>query len=212
MSEQHRVIVAIPTRGRPHLAVQAAVQRIAVLANAQLWMTQGEPVTVARNKIALAFMKTDATHLLMVDDDTMPLRGDTIARLLNVGTPIATGVTPMIFDEKLVVNVARGNDWEPAWPEGQFEVRVCGASCLMIAREVFEKIEWPWFQFHQTRDDGFRGEDTNFCAKAADCGLLIGCDGSVICEHFKEVGLTRFLPPIPPAPVLAGQPCEVTHG
>ena len=75
-----------------------------------------------------------------------------------------------------------------------------GAACLLIKREVFEKLERPWFQIHQEEKtvDGKnivirRGEDIYFTRKATTAGfkLLINTDYDI--GHLREFAVDRHL-------------------
>lgn len=61
----------------------------------------------------------------------------------------------------------------------------------MVRREVFEKIEYPWFDWPELMKDG--GEDTVFCDKAkfegefpiyVDSGVIVGHIGQVISDIY----------------------------
>lgn len=195
-----RIVVAMPTRGRPMSIAQSRAEEIASHASRKLWVICGEPVTLVRNCIASRFLdNSNGTHLLMIDDDTVPALPETALRLAALDAPIATGITPMLVNERVEFNVWRNGYWEPPWPHGTFEVEACGTSCLMIRREVLEALEFPWFQFQQNRSNHLRSEDVSFCRRARDAGYKIMCDANVICSHWHEVDLLRLIGP-PPTP------------
>jgi hypothetical protein len=60
--------------------------------------------------------------------------------------------------------------------------------CLFIKREVFEKLERPYFEFKYdpiTRMP-IEGEDIGFCLKMAKLGIKFLVDYSMICKHYKN--------------------------
>lgn len=73
--------------------------------------------------------------------------------------------------------------------DGLFRIDGCGCGALLVAREVFERIDYPWFRLARGV-----GEDFHFCLKAAEAGYEIWGDCSVICGHInlKVVGQSEF--------------------
>ena len=63
--------------------------------------------------------------------------------------------------------------------------------CLFIKREVFEKIEKPYFEFkfHKETRRIQEGEDLGFALKCHDQGIKFFVDYGMVCRHFKKVNL-----------------------
>lgn len=163
----------------------------------------GPKVDDARNKIVWAMLDTEATHLLMVDAD-MVLPRDTIHRLLLADKDIVTGlafigsfggspVSPNIRVRK----THKDGTWEmrPLWDYPVDElVRVegAGAACMLIKREVLEKIliargenhPMPWFA-HGMANGVQIGEDIAFCLTAQKVGFEVWCDTGLVVPHVK---------------------------
>lgn len=60
--------------------------------------------------------------------------------------------------------------------------------CLFIKREVFDKLERPYFEFKYdpiTRAP-VEGEDIGFCLKMHKLGIKFFVDFSMVCKHFKN--------------------------
>lgn len=174
------------------------------------------PVDRARNEIVKFFLserknkKTGEimepfTHLFFVDSDTLP-PPDAIQRLLDMDKDIATGVTPILhYDAEKMVWGTLDNCFTHQDKDDDKAIRThaierntgikkiwrCGGSCLMIKREVFEKLEKPYFMFEYNEDgtQHTRSEDLRFCDKATEAGFEIWCDTSMVCNHFKDVML-----------------------
>jgi len=191
----------MPTRGQPHISVLGRAQIVAAKGNCRFHVVEREPVTLARNSCVNEFLKGDETHLLFVDDDTVLLCDETVERLLALDADIASGVVPWWHspDKHMIVNVQKNGDWLEPWPTGTFDITHAGTACMLIARRVFDAIEYPWFTWEETRDGRRQGEDVSFCAKALLQNLSLRCDASVRCDHIKTVCLGDFCPPHPDA-------------
>ena len=154
-----------------------------------------QPVDNARNEIVDAFLKSDATHLLFIDSDTIPPI-DLIPRLLAHNLPIISGLTPIIE-----LNQENGEYWRKWNCVGEDDkhlepntgVKMCkgtGSSCIMIRREVFEKMKPPYYRFVYKDDTGkdvMVSEDIYFIINALSLGIKAYVDTSIICQHYKEM-------------------------
>lgn len=140
----------------------------------------------------------DTTHLLFIDSDVVPPPG-LLERFLGLNADIVTALTPIFFNKHVVWNVAApgSNKWWPLCmrlPEEPFETEKCGGGAMLIKREVFESIGWPYFHTeYQPADQHNKiiktGEDVWFCQKAREKGYKIIADPQTQCEHYNQVGL-----------------------
>ena len=73
--------------------------------------------------------------------------------------------------------------------DGLIKIGGSGAGFLLVKREVFEKMPFPWFSFEAG------GEDLYFCDKAREHGFEIWADMSVLLGHLRldPVGASQFL-------------------
>ena len=74
------------------------------------------------------------------------------------------------------------------WIPGVAEVEAIGFGCVMIAREVFEAIEPPWFMYDYANMETnvnyqYPGSDAYFCKKARAAGFRIFCDTGLTSPH-----------------------------
>lgn len=173
-------------------------------------LSYGMPVDSNRNQIIRKFLTTTARYLLFLDSDiTPPL--DTVERLLSHHQKIVGALcwssmcgeaggkweqfslpypVAMQKNPKGGWNVARE---KMAQQQGLIEVDATGASCLLIHREVFEKMPSPWFKFgYDSYGICNLGEDFSFADKAKALGYSIYVDTSLQCEHSKETGLRKL--------------------
>lgn len=210
-----RVLVAVPTTGSIHPILASRLIKWGSQlpeGNINFYFTyKVAPVDRARNQIVDFFLKTKVggeplTHILMVDADTIP-PVEALDRLLSHDKDIISGVTPILsFNKKeqaletydncfshvdrdesgkiVKTHVVRRNT-------GLQELFRCGASCILIKREVFEKLPVPYFLFVPNDDntEHVRSEDIYFCDQAREAGFKIFCDTDVVCNHDKSVML-----------------------
>lgn len=209
MNPDAKVLVAVPTMGAMHPNLVAhLVQWGRDFPPNQVsfyFSFKVSPVDRARNDIVRYFLENDAgfTHLLFIDADTIP-PVDGLKRLLSHDKAIVSGLTPIL----------RFDDQSKAWetfdncfthvedcPDGTTkthmaerrtglqEVYRCGASCVLINREVFEALKKPYYEFLYNEDGTrhTRSEDIHFCDKAREAGFTLWADTEVICRHHKDV-------------------------
>lgn len=156
----------------------------------------------ARNDMARALLsdETGLTHLVMLDIDHRHDK-DTVYRL-------ASHVAE--HPERLVVgglNFRRGAPHDPCvffveddgryyqmatWPNEPFRVDILGTGCVIIAREVFERTEYPWFyrDLGTLDDPRNAGDDVTFSLRCRDAGIELWCDPRISSPHMTEKWVT----------------------
>lgn len=210
MDQPIRVAVGVPHLGplpqyfvKCLLSLQSRERTFTVLC-------EGDPVDIARNHIVEAFLsEPDATHLFFMDSD-MVFPADALDRLLAHDLPIVSGTyfartnnpVPHVYDfvrtDELGVRWyhPKGEafvEWIRAHPEAASLPNVhafpdpwlvkcdgIGGGCLLIKREVFERMPAPWFE-NALGSKG--GEDFDFCEKAKRLGYEIWADFAIQCDH-----------------------------
>lgn len=150
---------------------------------------------VNRNGFAQDLLKTDYTHLLMLDLDQLH-PADTVERLAR---------WVMDDPDKLVVaslSFRRGEPFDPLmfvvgpdgalhaptqWPEGIVRAAVAGHGSILIHRSVFARIDWPWWAYtYQTGEDGAPttpSEDMWFCQRLERAGIPLWVDTTTTAPH-----------------------------
>lgn len=173
------------------------------------------PVDHARNQCVKTFLDSDFTHLWFIDADTVP-PSMALKSLLKANKDVVTGVTPTFKIHKgektpqrtpMVFAFDYGDSSyqmdETAQPVDQLpdkaplksvdgvgtqRVDACGASCLMIKREVIEKMALPLFKIRYNEEGiPVQGEDLYFCSSLRDANIPLYCDFNVINYHHKEI-------------------------
>ena len=157
----------------------------------------GPLLVTARNVLVEAFLETGKEWLLMVDTD-MELPTDVVDRLKRHASPDrvvgalcfafdrrSRGMAPTMYVGERLTPVT---EWEPG---ALVPVWSTGAACLLIHRDVFAKLERPWFR---QSTDGSYGEDQGFCMNLALAGIELAVDTSTVAGHSKGlvVGLTDW--------------------
>ena len=153
------------------------------------------PLEHARNMQVHRFLKTEYTHLFLLDSDCVP-PDRTVEKLLALDLPIVTA--PHLTEVKgeigpMIVDRAPGGYRQHLPIEGLQKVDACGGSGLLIIREVFEKLGPPWFRFVMD-DQGLlcQGEDFYFCERAYQAGYEVWADCDLIQTHIKERAIRAF--------------------
>lgn len=166
-------------------------------------------VARARNRLAAEFLASDCTHILWLDSDLI-FSPEHIAELVRHGErhPLVCGLYPKKQkDLGWVINLLD----QPQKPDeqGLHKIKYAGTGCLLIAREVFERmraahpeieydpdegdtpsVKWDFFSCGVVKfPDGRRrylSEDWYFCQRALDLGYDILCATGVVMKHCGE--------------------------
>lgn len=193
-----KVLMAIPTDGGIHENVAVVAAHLAKYKDIVFMAARGRPVDYVRNSIIQQFLRlADYTHLFFLDSDTEP-PVDCVEKLLSLNTKIASGCYPVVMQSGLRWALANKHkdghyrlleriDKEP------FEVDAGGAGCLLIRRDVFDAVSWPWFKWINNEDGSQESEDMHFFRKCNQAGIRIKVHPDVICNHHKEVNITTLI-------------------
>ncbi len=152
-------------------------------------------VDQARNLLAKHLLATDYTHLLMLDADHH-FPPDIVERLSRwvVRDPSKLVVSALAF--------RRSQPFEPtiyrtdaqsrvyafqAWEQGLIPVDLLGTPCILINREVFERVPPPWFEFvYSGGAEKCMGEDIYFARKCKEAGIDLWADTTTIVPHLMD--------------------------
>ncbi len=190
ITHEKKVFIAIPTMGTVH--THLARNLLAWSPGNAVFMTFGTtPVEHARNEIVKEFLKTDCTHLWMIDDDTIP-PVSAIFKMLCADKDIVSGLTVILRQKGSFYNVTTHVEGNKAFPAkkdtGLVKAYRFGTSCVMIKREVFDKVPFPWFKFNW--NDGhthYDSEDIYFADTCRKLGIQAYAHTEVVCKHAKMV-------------------------
>lgn len=181
-----RVHISLFTNGYPHVDAAIRAVDLAHRHEASFSRTIGEPLSLRRDQFVRWFLETEATHALMLEGNVVPPE-DALARLLDVGAPVATAVYPQWVDQRLCANVQTLTDttWSDTMPSGRVPIQRCLLGCVLITREALLAIQAPWFLATMTATR-FVTDDEWFCAAVSRAGLSIVCDGDVVCTALRQ--------------------------
>jgi len=131
-------------------------------------------------------LKNGCDYIMFLDSD-MVAQHDLITRLISHNKDIVSGVafkrsapfTPCFYKDCRIENGNPVVRYVEKWNEGELlEVQGVGTACMLIKREVFEKMRRPWFYPHMSM-----GEDLPFCIHAREMGYKIFVDTSLCVGH-----------------------------
>jgi hypothetical protein len=154
---------------------------------------------LARNRFAIKLLESDFTHLLMLDVDHVHPRDiiQKLARwvLMNPEIEVVGGLNfrrsepyepCCFFKDPETGGVNAPADWGP----GLLKVDYIGTGSILISREVFEKIEPPWFYNIYGIDanwaDEWPGEDIGFSEKCQRAGVNMYVDTTCTSPHVSD--------------------------
>lgn len=140
------------------------------------------------NRIARAFLRTQAEWLFLVNDDHI-WAPNTLKNLLARNVDIVTGLylartfpfAPVIFD--------RVSDLGLVYPryldkgeQGLVPIKAAGDGCLLIRRKVLEAVPDPWWELGNPEKDKCC-HDVLFSKKVAEAGFQMYADLEVTSGH-----------------------------
>ena len=195
-----RILLGIPLERTISNASQVFHRFMEISAQGIVTLKQDYTRTdLARNRFAVKLLESEYTHLLMLDlDHVHP--ADIVQRLarwvmMNPEIQVVGGL-----------NFRRSEPYEPCcffksedgmsvnapadWDAGLMRVDYIGTGSILIAREVFEQIEPPWFYniygIDANWDDEWPGEDIGFSEKCAKAGIKMYVDTTTTSPHVGD--------------------------
>jgi hypothetical protein len=134
-------------------------------------------------------LKYDCDYIFFVDAD-MKFRSDTLEKLLAVNKPVVGAAynmrrfpleTTVKFADAFGNLIPKNADEIPTIP---FRCFALGTGCMLIKKEVFEKLPQPWFDFENGLDGKMMtGEDIYFCKQCYKHGIEVWCDPTCDIKH-----------------------------
>lgn len=166
---------------------------------------------LARNYAIADFLANypKKTHIFFLDDDSPPRNPFAIERLLSLNKPVVCGVTPIwrysktqeSFDLLWSAIVSKEGHTEEApkldnigideLPKTIFKAYRTGGTCLLIRRDVLEKLTKPYQKTTYNDDvtDVTKSEDIYFCDQIRKAGFDIWVDPETVCSHYHNLDI-----------------------
>lgn len=152
------------------------------------------PLEHARNEQVDRFLKTHYDRLFIVDSDCVPAP-TTIKTLDQLNLPFVVAPHPSIKGVEtgvMVLDRVGENEYVQHRPfnKGLQECDAVGCAGMMIHREVFEKLDKPYFRFIYDEDGKLvKGEDFDFCDRIKELGYKVYAHCDLIQTHYVEVAI-----------------------
>ena len=161
---------------------------------------RGYDVATARNNCAQLMLDGDYTHLMLIDNDVTPPK-DALANLLADDLDVVSGYYAHRNkgnEPSPLTNVCKrgelnysmqysGDELREELEKGNEVVRIHGGGmgCILIKRHVFERIDYPWYDWVNYRDPNrsMLSEDLYFCERCKQNQIRIYVDTRVGCGH-----------------------------
>lgn len=185
------IAICIPTSGLVHWRFAADLMALQLPYSARVIWQVRTMIDTARNMLVQkALEDVTTTHLLMIDDD-MTFKHDFLMNLLSHDVDIVGGLAfKRTADYQPCVYLKRKGteDHFPILPQVFQEVDAIGTGGILIKREVFEKIPYPYFEtwYNKNNPEQHFSVDFDFCIKAKKTGFKIFVDPSSEMGHIGE--------------------------
>jgi hypothetical protein len=161
-----------------------------------LYTSHGTLIASQRMELARQALEEKADYLLWLDSD-MRFPRETIGHLMLRDKPIvaanyATRRMPVKPVAMMDNDGEIGRVYTAPDSEGLQPVDYIGMGVMMVKREVFEKVEAPWFAIpYSTIGNHYIGEDVFFCRKAREAGYEVLVDHD-LSHQVKHIGTFEY--------------------
>jgi hypothetical protein len=206
-----RVLIAISTAETVAYEVMQSIYELIIPEDVEttLKIIHAYNIADGRNDLVNHMLANNFDYIFFVDNDVI-LPKNALVDLYNMQWYITTGTYPRkepqtITDAVEYTTLYNHNEnnlkvYCPTFmPVSCLEkgkitpVDCCGLGCTLIRRDLFSKIEIPYFFFAHEGNPGKNncdeyciGEDMYFCRKVLRAGIQIWAHGSVLCGHIGK--------------------------
>ena len=159
-----------------------------------------------KNMTVKDFLETDCEWYVSIDSDQVPLKNplDLVfsgREIIGLPTPITDSkivIWNIFMDSKMVpgkyspLRLDKAMLDENAYPD-LIECHGIGGGCVVVKREVFEKVYPP--NLDEVNSDGQMEteHDLEFCRRARQAGYHIFFSPYYRCEHFKKMPILQMM-------------------
>ena len=159
---------------------------------------RGYDCATARNNIVAKAKNEKADYVLMVDNDVV-LPRNALVNLLEDSKDVCLGyyahrTGQSAYNGKVCIyklgeynftQLYTADDMKTLRENGKYKVQVHGGGmgCALIRVDVFERIQYPWFDWVNYKTIGQLSEDLYFCVQCKNADIPIHVDTRVGCGH-----------------------------
>lgn len=206
-----RVLIAISTAETVAFEVMQSIYELEIPEDVEttLKIIHAYNIADGRNNLVNYMLANGYDYILFVDNDVI-LPKNALVDLYNMQWYISTGTYP----RKEIQTITSDVQYTTLYNHNERNLEVycptfmpvtclqkgkitpvdcCGLGCTLIRRDLFSKIEQPYFFFaHEgnpssnNSDEYCIGEDMYFCRKVLRAGIQIWAHGSVLCGHLGK--------------------------
>jgi len=155
------------------------------------------PLEHARNQQVLRFLDSPYSYMFILDSDCLP-QDNTLEALTALDLPFVSAPHPFLNPDpnkkgSSVIVMDRkpdGSGYVQAkiWDKGLVECDATGCAGMLIHRDVFKKIDQPYFKFiYDSQGLLINGEDFDFCERIKEAGFKVYAYCDMVQTHFVEV-------------------------
>lgn len=195
-----RVLICVPTYENIMPDTFKAIYDMDKPCETDFEFVRGYDVATARNNCAQLMLDGDYTHLMLIDNDVTPPK-EALANLLADDLDVVSGYYAHRNkgnEPSPLTNVCKrgelnysmqysGDELRAELAKGNEVVRIHGGGmgCILIKRHVFERIDYPWYDWVNYRDPNrsMLSEDLYFCERCKQNQIRIYVDTRVGCGH-----------------------------
>jgi len=165
------IAIVIPTRGLIFTEVEDALDRNLDIYDHKIYRSFNLPIPECQNFLVEKALKDDPAYFLFLEEDVVMPEGI---------------LTKMFLKEEDIICLDYGVEgWSCVTRDSTGKILWCGLGCTLVKREVFDKLETPFFrsdielrlndwQWINSPPDKYGGQDIYFCCKAREAGFKIG--------------------------------------
>jgi hypothetical protein len=202
-----KIFIAVPTRGQIHISLAQwlgdTTRQSYKGYEFVIQFRSQDPTDCNRNELVKMFLDGPNNEwLLFLDDDMAPYSN--ILSMIDRGEKVVSGLT-CVFQRNnpnpLVMRYANSEGTlyrmvsldELGEAGSLIEVDGVGTGCLLVHREVLERLKAPWFLFERNPEGMLaRSEDYYFSRRCKDLGYRLFVDPDAIVGHFKWMDLMQI--------------------
>jgi hypothetical protein len=158
------------------------------------------PISNNRNRIVKDFLASDCEYLFMLDDDNPPLKNP--LKLLEYDKDVIGAIYPGRDNNGIHFHIYKfGKDYPKKISFDQYDndeikgltkIDAIGTGCIIIRRNVLEKIKRPFEDRFDEDGTLVTNDDLYFSHKCRENGFEVWTHGDYMCSHYKTVDLLQM--------------------